>query len=135
MPIYEYECKECRKKSSILTLRVSEKVDPKCDHCGSSKMQRLISRVRIVRSEESRMERLADPSTFSGVDENDPRSMVKWMKRMGHEMGEDLGEDFGEMVEEAEVEAEKGAHGEVEGSKDDTGGGEPPGSPADSGDL
>lgn len=116
MPIYEYLCEACRKKSTILTLRVSEKVDPACEHCGGKKMKRLISRVRVVRSEGSRLDRLADPSTLGNLDEKDPRSMVRWMKKMGQEMGEDLGEDFDHMVEEAEVEAEKEAHGHAEKS-------------------
>ena len=35
MPIYEYECGKCGKRSSILTLRVSEKVNEVCRHCGA----------------------------------------------------------------------------------------------------
>ncbi|MBI2060799.1 MAG: zinc ribbon domain-containing protein [Nitrospirae bacterium] len=118
MPIYEYQCLKCRKRSTVLTLRVSEKVDPVCEHCGSKEMKRLISRVRVVRSEESRMERMADPSSLAGLDEKDPRSMVQWMKKMGQEMGDDMGEDYEQMVEEAEVEAEKEAKGEVEKSEE-----------------
>ena len=47
------------------------------------------------------MESLADPSKWSGLDEKDPKSMAKWMKRMGKEMGEDLGDDVDQMVDEA----------------------------------
>ncbi|MBI2891164.1 MAG: zinc ribbon domain-containing protein [Nitrospirae bacterium] len=112
MPIYEYQCEKCRKKSSVLTLRVSEVVHPRCEHCGSENMKRLISRVRVVRSESSRLDRMADPSSLAGLDEKDPRSMVKWMKKMGQEMGEDLGDDFDGMIEEAEREAEHGDAGE-----------------------
>ena len=64
-------------------------------------MSRVLSRVRVVRSEESRMESLADPSKWSGLDENDPKSMARWMKRMGKEMGEDMGEDVDQMVDQA----------------------------------
>jgi len=64
-------------------------------------MTRVLSRVRVIRSEESRMESLADPSKWGGLDENDPKSMAKWMKRMGKEMGEDMGEDVDQMVDEA----------------------------------
>ncbi len=64
-------------------------------------MSRVLSRVRVIRSEESRMESLADPSKWGGLDEKDPKSMAKWMKRMGKEMGEDMGEDVDQMVEEA----------------------------------
>ena len=64
-------------------------------------MSRVLSRVRVIRSEESRMENLADPSKWGGLDENDPKSMAKWMKRMGKEMGEELDEDVDQMVDEA----------------------------------
>jgi hypothetical protein len=38
------------------------------------------------------MESLADPSKWGGLDERDPKSMAKWMKRMGKELGEDMGD-------------------------------------------
>jgi len=52
------------------------------------------------------MESLADPSKWGGLDEKDPKSMAKWMKRMGKELGEDMGEDVDQMVDEA-VEEER----------------------------
>ena len=103
MPIYEYRCTDCQRKVSVLTLRVSEKVDPVCDRCGSRKLTRLMSRFALVRSEESRLDDLSDPSSLSGVDENDPKSMARWMRKMGKELGEDGGEDFDQMVDELEA--------------------------------
>ena len=44
------------------------------------------------------MDALADPANFGDVDENDPRSVGKFMRRMGNEMGEDMGPEFDEMV-------------------------------------
>jgi len=64
-------------------------------------MSRVLSRVRVIHSEESRMESLADPSKWGDLDEKDPRSMAKWMKRMGKEIGEDMGENVDQMVDEA----------------------------------
>jgi len=64
-------------------------------------MSRVLSRVRVIRSEESRMESLADPSKWGDLDEKDPKSMAKWAKRMGQELGEDTGEDVDQMVDEA----------------------------------
>ena len=62
------------------------------------------------------MERLADPSQWGGLDENDPKSVMNWAKRMGKEMGEEMGEDFDQMVEE---EFEKEALGSEESSDED----------------
>ncbi len=101
MPIYEYQCDACGKVSEFLLIRTDEKFTPQCKRCNSKKMTRVLSRVRVVRSEESRMESLADPSKWGDIDEKDPKSMAKWMKRMGKELGEDMGEDVDAMVDEA----------------------------------
>ncbi|MEW6296577.1 MAG: zinc ribbon domain-containing protein [Thermodesulfobacteriota bacterium] len=104
MPIYEYRCNGCKKKVSILTLRVSEAVDPVCDRCGGKDLSRLMSRFATVKSDEARLDALADPSNFSGFDENDPKSMARWMRKMGKELGEEFsGDDFDQMVEDMEA--------------------------------
>ena len=103
MPIYEYRCTACRKKVTVLTLRVSEAVDPVCEHCGSRDLSRLMSRFALVRSDDSRLDSLADDSSLGGLDENDPKSMARWMRKMGKELGEDAGDDFDEMVDELEA--------------------------------
>lgn len=109
MPIYEYRCQKCGKRNEFITFSISEQVPTTCRHCNSETMQRVPSRVRVRLSEETRMERLADPARLGALDENDPKSMVRWMKTMGQEMGEDLGEDVDAMVEEAMEEEERGA--------------------------
>ena len=116
MPIYEYQCKDCGKISEFLLIKTDQAFIPICKRCKSKKMTRVLSRVKVIRSEESRMESLADPSKWGGLDENDPKSMAKWMKRMGKEMGEDMGEDVDQMVDEA-MEEEKASKSE-EGLED-----------------
>jgi putative FmdB family regulatory protein len=106
MPIYEYRCEACGKISEFLLMRIDEKFIPECKRCKSKKMSRVLSRVRVLRSEESRMEGLADPSKWGDLDENDPKSMAKWMKRMGKELGEDVG-DVDQMVDKAMQEEAK----------------------------
>jgi hypothetical protein len=59
--------------------------------------------VSVLRSEESRLENLADPSNIAGLDENDPKSMARWMRKMSSEMGEDLGPEFDEVVDRLEA--------------------------------
>jgi hypothetical protein len=61
-------------------------------------MTRLISRVRVMHSDERRMDDLADDAMLADLDENDPRSLGRWMRKMSHEMGEDLGPEFDEIV-------------------------------------
>ena len=102
MPIYEYRCTACRRKVTVLTLRVSEAVDPVCEHCGSRDLTRLLSRFAMVRSEDARLDDLTSDAALGDVDERDPKSMARWMRKMGNEMGEDLGGDFDEMVDQLE---------------------------------
>jgi putative FmdB family regulatory protein len=101
MPIYEYYCDRCKKVSSFLLLRATEEIEPYCKSCNTKDVRRILSRVSILKSEESRMESLLDPSKLSGLDENDPRSVEKLMKRMGRELGDELGEGFEQEMEEA----------------------------------
>lgn len=108
MPIYEYFCEDCRRRVSLLVRNISKPPRPVCPRCGGGKLERLMSRFARVRSEEDRLDRLADPSALGDLDENDPASVARWAKKMGKEMGEDLGEDFDQVVEEAMQEEAKG---------------------------
>jgi len=100
MPIYEYRCEDCGKISEFLLIKTEETVIPQCKRCKSKKMSRILSKVRVIRSEETRLESLSDPSKWGDLDEKDPKSMAKWAKRMGRELGEDV-EGMDEMVDEA----------------------------------
>jgi putative FmdB family regulatory protein len=42
VPIYEYRCEECGKRSSTLLASYSSP-DPACPHCGKSALRRLVS--------------------------------------------------------------------------------------------
>ena len=105
MPIYEYGCYDCRKRVSLFFRTFSEVNTKKavCPRCGGVNLKRLVSKVAFVRSEESRLENLADPTSMAGLDENDPKSIGRWMRKMGSELGEDLGAEFGEVVDRLEA--------------------------------
>ena len=100
MPIYEYRCQDCGHRVSIFWRTFSEagKGAPVCPRCDGTHLTRLVSRVRVVRSEDSRMEDISDFGDFPDIDESDPRSMGRWMRKMSDEMGEDLGPEFDEVV-------------------------------------
>lgn len=104
MPIYEYACHDCRRRVSLLVLRPSTAPPPTCPQCGGASLHRLMSRFATVKSEEARLDALADSSSFGDIDENDPASVARLMKKMGKEFGEDLGDDFESAVDEAMVE-------------------------------
>lgn len=105
MPIYEYRCETCHKQTSLFVRNITEPGQSRCQFCNSDRLIRLISRIVTPKSEEKRMETLADPANLAGLDENDPKSMNRWMKQMAGEVGEDLGEDFSDEMESAGMES------------------------------
>ena len=114
MPIYEYRCQACGRTSSFLILSQNESSALVCQRCGCQSLERVLSRVHVRLSEETRLERLADPSAWAGVDENDPKSVAKVLKKMGQEMGEDFPGEVDELVEEAMDSQASEATGEPE---------------------
>lgn len=107
MPIYEYRCQNCQRRFSVFwrTLSAVDNDKVYCKRCGSHEIARLISKVRMVRSETSRMEDFADPGSLGDFDENDPKSMGRFMRKMINELGDeagDLGDDFEEVVDRLE---------------------------------
>jgi putative FmdB family regulatory protein len=105
MPIYEYTCTDCRRRVSLFyqTFSAAAAATATCPNCGSLNLTRLVSRVFQLKSEDAQMEDLADPSSFGDLDENDPKSVARWARKLGSQMGEDLGDDWGEMVDRLEA--------------------------------
>jgi putative FmdB family regulatory protein len=122
VPIYEYECQGCRRRVSLLVRSLAGHIVPRCPRCGSAELSRLMSRFATVKSEDARLESLGDPSQYGDLDENDPKSVARFMKRMGQEMGEDLGDDLDAAMDEAM--SEPGDEGGGEGGLADAGTGD-----------
>ncbi len=100
MPIYEYRCQACGKRTSVFVRSMSTAVRAKCEHCGSRRLSRLISRVAVARSRAGGDD--FDESMLADVDENDPRSMARFARRMRDDMGEDMGPEFDEAIAQME---------------------------------
>jgi putative FmdB family regulatory protein len=100
MPIYEYHCPDCGRRVSLLwrSFADMESREAVCPRCGGKNLRRLISRVAFLRSDEARMDAMADPSALGGLDENDPKSLARWMRKMSQDTGEELGPEFDEVV-------------------------------------
>ncbi len=91
MPTYDYRCRDCRIRVSVFQSYAEYgQVAVECPNCGSRNVRRLIGRVRIAKSEDSRLDDLSDPGAWGDIDENDPKSMARMMRKMGREMGEDV---------------------------------------------
>ena len=99
MPTYDFVCNNCNQRFDVfLTFAEYGKTSVTCSHCNSKNVRRRMTKVRIAKSEESRMDSMADDfSGFEGM-EDDPRAMGRMMRKMGKEMGEDLPPEFDEVV-------------------------------------
>ena len=103
MPAYDFICLDCQQRF-IVTMSYSEygKKPVKCTNCGSGKTRRRMTKVRIAKSEESRMENMMDPTALEGM-EDDPKALGQMMRKMGKEMGEELPGEFDEVVDRLEA--------------------------------
>jgi putative FmdB family regulatory protein len=126
MPIYEFRCQDCHRKTTAIVLSRARLDEVRCATCGGAHLERLWSRFATPKSEDARLESLADPAALGDLDENDPKSMARWMKKFGKEMGEDFDGDLEEAMEEEMA-------GGGNGGEDD-GAGHEPGAGAGGGD-
>lgn len=102
MPTYEYRCLDCKRRFSLFFTFSEYGTQPAvCPHCQSQNVQRRIGRIRIGRSEESRLESMADPSKLAGL-EDDPQSLGRMMREMSSQTGEEMGPEFDEVVNRLE---------------------------------
>lgn len=105
MPIYEYACLDCHKRVSVFFRTISEASDEaaRCPICDGKNLRRLVSRVSVARSEDSRMDALADDdSLLSGLESEDPRALAHFMRTMSEESGEPFDAEMREMVDRLE---------------------------------
>ena len=104
MPTYDFICNHCEKRFEVfMTFSEYGKKPVHCVHCESGNVRRRMTKVRIARSEESRMESVAgDFSGFEGI-EDDPKALGQMMRKMGSEMGEELPLEFDDVVDRLEA--------------------------------
>ncbi len=104
MPSYDYRCEDCKRRV-VLTFRTYAEYDAAektCPRCHGTNLTRLISRVAVAKSEESRLSSLEDDTALDDLADADPATLGHYMRHMSSEMGEDLGDEFNEVVSRLE---------------------------------
>jgi putative FmdB family regulatory protein len=103
MPTYDFICNDCNQRFDVFqTFADYGKKPVNCAHCNSRNVRRRMTKVRIAKSDDTRMDSMADDfSGFEGL-EDDPKAMGHMMRKMGKEMGEDLPPEFDEVVDRLE---------------------------------
>ena len=103
MPLYEYRCQDCKRRSTVLVRSPSSAEPPSCEHCGGARLTRLISKFSFRRSFGDSLDWAPDSGYPS--DGDDPREMAQWMRRMQKGMGEEVTPEFDQVMDELESEA------------------------------
>ena len=106
MPLFEYACRDCDKRFTWMSGVVAAEKSPQCPRCQSVELRKLISRVTRGRSDDARMEAVADK--LENQDFDDARGLRRFAREMGREMGAESGEDLSDEMEEL-IEAEANA--------------------------
>ena len=104
MPIYDFDCQNCKKRFELFLAYHEYGSRPiVCVHCGSDNVKRRLNRIRVTKSEDSRLESMTgDMSNLEGL-ENDPQALGRMMRKMGKEMGEELPPEFDDVVDRLEA--------------------------------
>lgn len=99
MPLYEYRCDACGKKFQTLVGVVAAADDERCPHCGSAETTKLVSRFARYRSEDDRLDEMAD--RFENMGEPESASEARKLAReMGKAMDEDASDEMEQFLEE-----------------------------------
>jgi putative FmdB family regulatory protein len=104
MPTYDFICNTCNQRFDVFqTFSEYGKKPVNCTHCNSADVRRRMTKVRIAKSETSRMESMTDGVNNLEALENDPQALARMMRKMGGEMGEDLPPEFDDVVDRLEA--------------------------------
>ncbi len=95
MPLFEYRCAACSRVTELLVRSAAAPGKPRCEHCGSRRMSRELSRVRRGRTDSD----VAAESSGDGVD--DPRMLGRWVEDRFEQYGMEIPEGAREVIDAA----------------------------------
>ena len=102
MPIYEFRCGDCGKVTNFFTRKIDTEVKAPCEHCGSARTSRLVSKFARSYTRADIIDKYGDPSDGGGPDAyRDPRQIGSWVEKRFEEYGMDLPDGAREMIDAA----------------------------------
>jgi putative FmdB family regulatory protein len=117
MPVYEFYCASCHTIFNFLSRRVNTGKKPACPRCGKPELDRQVSRFAVSQGlrgepaegmpdlDEERLEKamMSMAGELEGMNENDPRQMARFMRRLTEATGMNLGSGFEEAISRLEA--------------------------------
>ncbi len=108
MPIYEYRCKQCSRRTTKFFKTFAAAKQPRCEHCGSRRVERIYSRVSVLRGDgggeddgDGDFAGMGD--MMEGLESGDPRGMARMARHMSDEMGEDIPGEYEDVLRRMEA--------------------------------
>lgn len=99
MPIYEYRCEDCDRVTSVFVRSASAQVQAACEHCGSAKLKKLMSKVARLKTNSDVLDEYGDGSGPEGV--RDPRQIGRWVEKRFEEYGMEVPAETREKIARA----------------------------------
>jgi len=117
MPVYEFYCIDCHTIFNFLSKTVNTEKRPDCPKCGRRELDRRVSLFSFSRGrkeepaddmpdiDESKLEKamMGLAGEMEGMDENDPKHMAKFMRRLKEATGLNLGDGMEEAIRRLEA--------------------------------
>ena len=108
MPIYEYQCAKCNRVLNFLVRTIADHKPPKCPKCGHARMNRQMSSFAPASGEREPAGApdgltIPDISGLEAPDQNDPRSMGKFMRQVEKRTRQPLSGDINEITRRLEA--------------------------------
>ncbi|MBN1376155.1 MAG: zinc ribbon domain-containing protein [Dehalococcoidia bacterium] len=102
MPIYEYDCRSCHRRVSLL-LRIADlEQSQTCPYCGESEMVRILSRFSVHKSISTIYEESGEPGMSQSADYyKDPRNIGRGVEKRFKNMNIEMPSSIQQSINEA----------------------------------
>jgi putative FmdB family regulatory protein len=103
VPIYEYRCSDCEGVTSVFVRSAGTEVKARCEHCDSTKLSRLISKVNRAKTDQDVLDEMGAPGP-GGTPEGgyeDPRQIGRWVEKRFEDYGMDVPDETRQMIDAA----------------------------------
>jgi len=102
MPIYEFVCQGCHRKTSLLIRDVSAPLVPKFSTCGNTNLSRVISGFAYHKSLKTVWEESGEPTAHPDDDYyRDPRNIGRWVEKKFQDTGQEMPSQIQEEIRAA----------------------------------
>ena len=98
MPVFEFRCRQCRAKFATLVGMTADSSAVTCPSCGSHEADKLVSRFVRGKTEDDRIDEMADRLEAYGEPDGG-REMRDMVREMGKAVDEDMSDEMEEMFE------------------------------------